>query len=488
MVVSAKNHLAKNDRAAAIIELKNALQKKPNLAEARFLLGNALLDNSEFAAAEKELRKARELGYSSDAITPVLARLLVSRGDYKKAIEEFAWVEVRGSKAKAELQTAVGQAYLGTDYLSVARDRFAVALALQPDYPQALVGQARVTAIEGDLAKALPMIETALEKSPAMPEAWQLKGDILRGQGQVEPALAAYRKALEVKPDYLPAHSALMSMLMRQGKIDDAGRQLAAMQKIAPAHPEPLYWEALLAYQQKNLAGAREAIQKQLALTPDNVSGLVLAGRIHNRLGSYAEAEANLLKALSSEPKQRVARMTLVDTYVRIGKSSKALEALKPLLSDAELTADVLILAGEVYARNGEGAKAAAYFQKAATLDSKNATQRRAVALSYLAKGENERALRELEAVAAAEPGIGADLAVIATLARQRKFDEALVAIAALDKKQPDSAFTHNLRGEILVAKRDIAGARASFAAGIDHRGYQFSRDRLLGPARPRRG
>ena len=450
-------------------------------------MGSAQLDDGEFAAAEKELRKARELGYSSDAITPVLARLLVARGDYKRAIEEFAWAEVQGAKAKAELQTAVGQAYLGTDYTSVARDRFAAALVQQPDYPQALVGQARVTAIGGDFAKALAMVETALEKSPALPEAWQFKGDILSGQGQAEPALAAYRKALDVKPDYLPAHSVLLSTLIRQGKVDDASRQLAAMQKIAPKHPETLYWAALLAYQQKNLAVARDAIQNQLALTPDNVRGLVLAGRIHNRLGSYARAEADLLKALKSEPKQRVARMTLVDTYTRMDKSSKALEALKPLLSDAEPTADVLILAGEVYARNGEGAKAAAYFQKAATFDSKSVTQRRAAALSYLAKGENERALSELEAVAAADTGIGADLALIATLARQRKFDEALVAIAALEKKQPDSAFPHNLRGEMLVAKRDIAGARASFERALTIEGTNFPAT-VSGPARPRGG
>ncbi len=73
----------------------------------------------------------------------------------------------------------------------------------------------------------------------------------------------------------------------------------------------------------------------------------------------------------------------------------------------------------------------------------------------------------ELEAAAATDTGIGADLAVIATLARQRKFDAALDAIAALDKKQPNSAFTHNLRGEMLVAKRDIPGARASFERAL---------------------
>src|SRR5438552_16180828 len=64
MVASAKDYLAKNDRNAAIIQLRNALQKNPDLAEARFLLGKALLDNAEYAAAEKELRKAGELGYS----------------------------------------------------------------------------------------------------------------------------------------------------------------------------------------------------------------------------------------------------------------------------------------------------------------------------------------------------------------------------------------------------------------------------------------
>ena len=42
LVASAKALLAKNDNSAAIIQLKNALQKDPDIAEARFLLGKAL--------------------------------------------------------------------------------------------------------------------------------------------------------------------------------------------------------------------------------------------------------------------------------------------------------------------------------------------------------------------------------------------------------------------------------------------------------------
>ena len=43
LLSSAKDYLAKNDRKAAVIQLKNALEKRPDFAEARFLLGQTLL-------------------------------------------------------------------------------------------------------------------------------------------------------------------------------------------------------------------------------------------------------------------------------------------------------------------------------------------------------------------------------------------------------------------------------------------------------------
>src|SRR4029079_6040730 len=63
LIASAKEYLAKNDRNAAVIQLKNALQKNPDLAEARFLLGKALLENGDVAGADKALDNATERLY-----------------------------------------------------------------------------------------------------------------------------------------------------------------------------------------------------------------------------------------------------------------------------------------------------------------------------------------------------------------------------------------------------------------------------------------
>ena len=44
LVKSARDYLAKGDYSAAVIQLRNALQKAPNNAEARYLLGTALIE------------------------------------------------------------------------------------------------------------------------------------------------------------------------------------------------------------------------------------------------------------------------------------------------------------------------------------------------------------------------------------------------------------------------------------------------------------
>ena len=467
LVASAKKSLAKNDRSAAIIELKNALQVNPDLGEARFLLGKSLLESGDLAAAEKELGKARELKISDDDVVPLLARTLVAQNAFKNAIEQFGKVELGSPDARADLASTLAQAQLLAGNDDAARRLFAEAQKNVPGYPDAVLGEARLKASGGAMPEALLMVEEVLVKSPGLVDGWKLKGDISSMLSQTDNAVAAYRKALELRPNDLVAHSRLASILLQQGKAQEAGTEIEAMKKIAPRNPQTLYLQALLAFREKNYGAAREAIQLQLRAAPDNLAGLVLEGTIEFQLGSYVQAENSLQKALRIAPGHRAARVVLVNTYLRSRQPVKALDAVKPLLEVAGDNSDILALAGEVYMQNGNTKEAESVFSKASALDPQSAGKRTAVGLTHVSVGDVDRGFRELEDAAAADTGIRADLALIAANVQQKKFDAALKAIGDLEKKQPDKPLAHNLRGAVYAAKGDMSAARQSFERAL---------------------
>ena len=467
MLASARGYLAKNDGKAAVIQLKNALQTNPDLAEARFLLGRTLLDGGDLIAADIELRKAKELKYSADQVMPLLARAQLLLGQPKKVIDDFSGTQLSSTEAKADLQTSIGQAHLMLGKVDDANRAFDSALAADPGYGLALVGQARIMAGKRDFSTALPLLDSALAKKPDLVDAWKLKGDVLYAKGDTAGSTDAFRKALDIKPDDLPAHVALISRYMEDGKLDDAGRLLQNMKKLAPKHPQTSYLQALYFYRQKDFKAAQENMQQFLKVLPESSLGLQLAGAIEYELKSYRVAETYLLKALPNSPDLGVARRLLITTYLSSNQPTRALTALQPILGKIDSDSNMLALAGEVFMQNGDTEKAAAYFNRSSVLDPENSGKKTSLAISHLAKGQTEIAHRELEAIASGGTDIKADMALISSYLAKRDFDQTLKAIAALEKKQPENPLVPHLRGLATLGKGDIAGARAQFEQAL---------------------
>ena len=467
LLASAKAYIAKPDNKAAVIQLKNALQKNPNQAEARFLLGKILLDSGDPAGAEKELRKARELNYPPEQVVPPLARALVRIGQFQKPHDEFGEVTLATAEANAELQTAIADGQRAQGKTNAAQRAYDKALAASPAYAPARLGTAQLMAGTGDLSRALAAVDTVLAKLPADPDALQIKANILQAQGKQDEALTLYRKVLELRPDALPAHWAVVSLLVSQNKKEEAKKALDALKQRAPAHPQTLYFQALLAYREQNLAAARDAIQQHLKAAPENLPGRLLAAAIEYDLKTYAQAEAHISKVLQAIPDHRGARRLLIVGYLRNGEHEKALEALKPILDKIGKDPAMLALAGEVYMSNGEAARAAEYFNKATYLDPADAAKRTALAVSHVVNGGGEQSFRQLEETAVTDPGVRADMVLIAAYIQKRNYDKALAAIAQLEKKQPRSPVAHYLRGSVLLGKNDVTAARRSFEQAL---------------------
>lgn len=467
LVASSKDYLAKKDTKAAVIQLKNALQKNPNLAEARFLLGSALLENGDVAGAEVELRKALELKHPADATVPVLARAMLAGGQVKKLVDEFGKTKLSTGESLAALNTTLGSAYAALGKPEVAKELLAEALTAQPDYVPARLADIRQTAANKDIAGARSKLDALLIQHPGNPEALLMKGNLLGIDGDAAGALAQYQKAIEAKPGFLPAHSAAITSLLRANKIEEAAKELEALKKITPKHPQVYFLDAEVNYQRKDYKTARESAQQLLRTSPNNPNGLQIAGAIEYQLRSYLQAETYLAKALQIAPGLPLARRLLVASHLRSGQPGKAIEALQPVLARIDQDSALLTLAGEAYLQHGEPNKAAEYFAKASKLEPENAAKKTSLALAHMAQGSSENAFQELEQISVSDKGITADLALIAAYLRNNQLDKAIKAIDGLEKKQPNNPATHNLRARALLAKKDVAGARQSFEKAL---------------------
>ena len=450
-LAQARSLVEANDRPAALITLKSLLAEAPTLGPARLLLGSLLLDSGDASAAVAELNRALDHGELPARVAPTLARALLATGASEKVVAQFGSLGLADAQAQADLRTSVALAHAMLRDLPAARSNLALALRANPEHEPALLLQARVDAVEGDLPGALGRIDALLARQPKSADAWLLKGDVLsRSRAPASAVAQAYQQALALRGTDASAHAALIALHLAQHDMAAARAQFALMQKALPTHPQTLIQEGQLAYMSGDFPRARELFQGLLRAAPDNLLLLQSAAAVELSLGAPAQAEVMLSKALAADPESRLSRRMLARTQVSLGQSAKALALLEPLLGKDSVDTEAMTLAAQARLLTGEVALATQLFERAARVSPDDPKLRTAVALSNLARGRTEGAIAELQAVAGSDQGISADLALISAELHRKAYDRALAAVDGLARKQPGKPLAPHLRGQVL--------------------------------------
>lgn len=468
LMASAKQYLERRDAKAAVIELKNLLEKNPQSGEARFLLGQALLESGDPAGAEVELKRALEYGHPEKAVAPVRARALLAMGQARRVLDEFSSLDLKDPLVDIELQVTLAQAHAALGSREEARAAVDRALGISSVYAPAVLMDARLKAASGDRAAALAATDALLARAPDNTDAILLKADLLLLSKTDRPAaLALYRRALELRKDLFEAQASIFNVLLADKDLEGAKKQLDEIRKARANHPRTKFMEAQLAYATGEFKQAREQLNLLRRSAGENLRVLQLSGAVEFQLGALSEAEASLSRVLQLAPGSVDARRLLAEMHLRQRQPSKALAVLKPLLEAPTPYAEVLALAAQAHLLNGDAKTAQQLFAKAAQIKPDDKRLNAAVALTQLQKGNADSAFSELEKLAAADQGRSVDLALITARLQRREFDGALTAIDALAKKQPDSPVPALLRGQVLAAKRDMPAARNAFEASL---------------------
>ncbi|MDB5771164.1 MAG: hypothetical protein JWM42_1538 [Burkholderia sp.] len=474
LISEAKAFREKGDNNSAIIQLKNALQKNPDDAQARYLLGATYVDTGDPVSAEKELRKALSLGMNEPNLATSLGKALYMLGQYQKALSETDLAV--SQRADSGLLTLRGDAYLALGKPAEAKQAFERALTAQANFPEALIGLARHALMQKDVGAAMQFAERAAASNPKNPKTWSFKGDLLRAQGKVDDALAAFDEVLKLSPGDHRAHLAKAALEINTRKFAAARANIEAARKTAGRDPAVLYTLAVLDHTEGKNAAAWESLQQVLRVAPKHPPSLLLAGTVQSALGSNQQAEHYLKSYLEQNPRNLTALRLYAATLFRNGDGERASSLIASALKEEPQNADLLALAGETEMRTGNFRKATEYFENAKELAPNKSMIHTALGASRLAQGDNARAIADLEASLDVDPkSRQASMMLLMTHVRQKQFDKALAVINKLEKAQPNDPLVHNVKGGIYSAKKDTAAARASFEKAVSLQPNYFS-------------
>jgi len=265
------------------------------------------------------------------------------------------------------------------------------------------------------------------------------------------------------------AHADIAAVYLQQGQPALARQQLDAARKMQPGSLVVVYAQALLELGEGKHKAALEHAQAVLQAAPDHLPSLLLAASAELATGATAQARAHVQRYRQSQPGEAFALRLQAMCDLREGKAQDALALLEPVIAAGSQDVDLLALAGEAAMRSGRHELAARWFGQASSLAPESGSLLAANGVNLLKQGQDARAVEALtqathkDGAAAERAGV---LLVMAHL-RAHKFPEAMAQVKHL-QAQGDNPAVENLKGAVLLASGDVAGARLAYARALE--------------------
>jgi len=467
-ITSAKQLELAGDRKGAAIEIKNALQQKPDDGEARFLLGRIHYANNDFANAEKELQQAISKGYQSPEASVLLARTLLVLRQPKKLLVEINVLPGAPGDTNATILALRGHAYALAGDKDLMENSLRQADELVAEHPDTLAVRAGQAYVSGQAEQALALVEKAIAKAGKRVDLQVMKADLFRALKRSDEAFNTYTKALALDPSNLPGRIAVAQHYLAAANLDKAQAELKILNGYAPNNLMGRYLDGLIEFRRKNLDAANNKFQEVLRNAPDFAPANLLAGAIALSQGKRENAVSHLNRVLEVAPDHALARKLLATAMLESGQAERA-RALIANIKNDDNDAQLLSLQGNIALRQGAYKEARQKLEKASALAPDNTALIRELAASRMASGDESGAIEALTQLAERDTTTThqADVLLVMTHAKAKRYDEALKVISELERRHPRLPLAENLRGTIYLLSQDLVRARQHFTKAL---------------------
>ncbi len=453
----------------AIIHLKNAVRADPDNVEARLMLGQFNMQRGDAPGAEKEFREARKRGMADDKVLPLFGQALLAQGKSKELLAEITTDSLKGD-ARITGHILRASAYLIANDIANAKAEMEIARPDAADVAPFHAADAEILQREGDYPAAEKAIDRAIAINPEFSQALWLKGELRRVQKDLPGSLEAYTKALEVDKNSMQALIGRAFVYLGLNRFEEAEADTDAILKRVPEMPMALYLKAALLSQRGEAAKALEVLQPVEFRMASFMPAVYLMANLNLKLNRLEGAlnYAERYHAANQDKPDAVKLLSAV--YFRQKRFPDVIKLLKPHEEEEGYKDDTyyLQLLGNSYLAASDYPAASRIFKSLQKQHPDDVGVREQLAITSLGMGEQDDAVRELEAMAEGEGGSDrVNLLLVLTHMRNKEYAKAEAAAVNFVKQREKSGIAHNLLGSVLLAQDKRTEARASFEAAI---------------------
>ncbi len=295
-----KQLFAEGNYVKAQLELKNALQIDPKIAEAHFLLGRIAEQKQDWRAAFGQFKSAVDLNPTYSAAQIKLGRLYLLSGDADQAM-------------------AMADAVIKVDANDV----------------DGLLLKALVLGRRHEDQQAIDIVKRILDNTPENAEAAITLATLYTRADKKDDAARVLSAAIKVKSDEPRLYLALAQLKLSK----DPGESERLIKKVIELEPDNYANRVRLSgfyIQQNRLDDAEQLLRNGVAAKPEDFSRTLLLADFLAQKRSLDAAEAVLTDAVNAKADDRARRFALAKFYASTRQSDKAEAVYKEVLKNVE--------------------------------------------------------------------------------------------------------------------------------------------------------
>jgi tetratricopeptide (TPR) repeat protein len=399
-VARAEKQLAAADYTTAVIELRKALKDEPNSARAHFLLAEAALQLSDPDNADRELRRALDLGLAPPAAADLMARTELALGRYQPLLDQI-------ERGQAPLQEPARSLYRGQSLHGLKREAEAVsayqaALAVDPHSQQAALALAEAYTAQGQFASALAVLSEVLDRRPDLALGWLRRGMILGERGEFTEATEALQTALDHASGQLtlPQHAELLTGLIEtrlaRGDVEGAAATQKQLADLSSDSALTHFAAARVALARQDYPTATSELHRVLVGVPEFLPARLLLGTALVAQGNLEQADQELAQVVRDTPANLEARKLLARVRLRLQRPEEAMRVLIPGMEMQPADTQLRVLMNTAGSQLGTDPGGIAFLEDSVTTHPDNEDLKVSLAAAYLSNKEEAKAIEVL--------------------------------------------------------------------------------------------